>query len=65
MVEFWWWSVQYKAPFKLYGEFEIILKPAYNQYKENMKTVRKGKASYTEKFNTHELSPWCVHSTFD
>ena len=29
-----------------------------------MKTDRKGKASYTEKINTHVLSGWCVHSTF-
>ena len=29
-----------------------------------MKTERKGKASYTEKINTHVPSGWCVHSTF-
>ena len=29
-----------------------------------MKTERKGKASYTEKINTHVPSRWPVHSTF-
>ena len=29
-----------------------------------MKAGRKGKASYTEKINTHVPSGWCVHSTF-
>ena len=29
-----------------------------------MKARRKGKATYTEKINTHVPSGWCVYSTF-
>ena len=29
-----------------------------------MKAREKGKASYTEKLNTHVPSGWCVHRTF-
>ena len=58
---------QFKVPFMLYADFESILKPADEQYKNNMntmKTERKGKASYTKKINTHVPSGWCLHSTF-
>ena len=51
----------------LYADFESILKPVDERYKDRMntmKTERKGKASYTEKINTHVPSGWCVHSTF-
>ena len=58
---------QCKVPFVLYADFESILKPVDEQYREKMnrmKTQRKGKTPYTEKINTHVLSGWCVHSTF-
>ena len=58
---------QFKIPFMLYAEFESILKPVDERYRDRMnttKTQRKGKAPYTEKINTHVPSGWCVHSTF-
>ena len=51
----------------VYADFESILKPVDERYKEKMnrmKAGRKGKASYTEKRNRHVPSGWCVHSTF-
>ena len=51
----------------LYADFESILKPVDERYRDKMNTMkagRKGKASYTEKINTHVPSGWCVHSTF-
>ena len=47
--------------------FESILKAVNERYRYKMNTMkseRKGKASYTEKINTHVLSGWCVHSSF-
>ena len=58
---------QFKAPFMLYADFESILKPVDEQYRDKMNTMkaeRKGKAPYTEKINTYVPSGWCVHSTF-
>ena len=58
---------QFKVPFMLYADFESILKPVDERYRDRMnttKTQRKGKAPYTEKINTHVPSGWCVHSTF-
>ena len=58
---------QFKVPFMLYADFESILKPVDERYKDQMnqlKTERKGKASYTEKLNTHVPSGWCVYSKF-
>ena len=58
---------QFKVPFMLYADFESILKPVDERYRDKMntmKTERKGKAPYTEKINTHVPSGWCVHSTF-
>ena len=51
----------------LYADFESILKPVDERYRDRMntmKTDRKAKAPYTEKINTHVPSGWCVHSTF-
>ena len=50
---------QFKVPFILYVDFEGILKPVNEQYRNRMntmKTEKKGKASYTEKINTHVSS---------
>ena len=58
---------QFKVPFMLYADFENILKPVDERYREKMNTMkaeRKCKAPYTEKINTHVPSGWCVHSTF-
>ena len=58
---------QFNVPFMLYADFESILKPVDERYKEKMnrmKAGRNGKASYTEKKNRHVPSGWCVHSTF-
>ena len=41
---------QFKVPFILYADFESILKPVSEQYRDKMNTMkagRKGKASYT------------------
>ena len=57
---------QFKVPFMLYADFESILKPVDERYRDStntMKTEKKGKAPYTEKINTHVPSGWCVHST--
>ena len=54
-------------PFMLHADFESILKPVDERHRDKMnrmKTERKGKASYTEKINTHIPSGWCVHSSF-
>ena len=56
---------QFKVLFILYVDFEIILKPVDEQYREmmsQMKTRQKNKTPYTEILNAHELSRWCVHS---
>ena len=58
---------QFKVPFMLYSDFESILKPVDEWYRDRintMKTDRKSKASYTGKINTHVPSGWCAHSTF-
>ena len=58
---------QFKVPFMLYADFESILKPVDERYRDKMKQMkaeRKDKASYTEKLNTHVPSGWCVHSKF-
>ena len=55
---------QFKVPFMLYADFESILKPVKERYRDEMsrvKTERLGKASYTEKLNTHVPSGWCVY----
>ena len=58
---------QFKVLFMMYADFESILNPVDDQYRDKMnrtKAGRKGKASYTEKINTHVPSGWCAHSTF-
>ena len=58
---------QFKIPFMLYADFESILKPVDERYRDKMNTMkaeRKGKAPYTEKINTYVQSGWYVHSTF-
>ena len=58
---------QFKVLFMLYADFERILKPVDERYRDKMnrmKAGRKGKASYTEKINKHVQSWWCAHSTF-
>ena len=58
---------QFKVAFMLYADFESILRLVDEVYKDKMnimKAERKGKASYTEKINTHVPSGWCAHSTF-
>ena len=58
---------QFKIPFMLYADFESILKPVDERYRDKLNTVktdRKGKVPYTEKINTHVPSGWCIHSTF-
>ena len=58
---------QFKAPFMLYVDFESILKPVDEWYRDKMnrmKAERKGRAPYTEKISKHIPSGWCVHSTF-
>ena len=45
-----------KVPFMLHADFESILKPVDERYRDRMntmKTDRKAKAPYTEKINTH------------
>ena len=57
---------QFKVPFMLYADFESILKPMDERYKDKinqLKSKRKGE-SYTEKINTHVPSGWCVYSKF-
>ena len=58
---------QFKIPFMLYADFESILKPVDDRYRDKINTIkaeRKGKALYTEKINKHVPFGWCVHSTF-
>ena len=58
---------QFKVPFMLYADFESILKPVEERYKDEMsrmKAERGVEASYTEKLNTHIPSGWCVYSKF-
>ena len=47
---------QLKVPFMLYANFESILKPVNERYRDRMntmKTEKKGKAPYKEKINTN------------
>ena len=58
---------QFKVPFMLYADFESILKPVDERYRDRMntmKTERNGKAPNTEMINAHVASGWCVHNTF-
>ena len=58
---------QFKVPFMLYADFESILKPVDEWYRDKMnrmKAGKNGKAPYTDKINTHVPSGSCVHSTF-
>ena len=58
---------QFKVAFMQYADFQSILKPIDERYRDKMNTMkaeRKGKVLYTEKINTHVPSGWCVHSTF-
>ena len=51
----------------LHADFESILKPVDEQYKDKMnrmKAGRKGKTSYKENISKHIRSGWCVHSSF-
>ena len=46
---------QFKVPFMLYADFESVLKPIDERYREKknkMKVKRKGKASYIKKICT-------------
>ena len=55
-LKFHYGQYQFTVPFILYADFESILKPVDERYKEKMnrmKARRKDKASYTEKINTH------------
>ena len=54
---------EFKVPFMLYADFENILKPVDERYRDKMNTMkaeRKCKAPYTEKINTHVPSGRCV-----
>ena len=58
---------QFKVPFMLHADFENILKPVDERYRDKMnrmKAGKKGEAPCTEKINKHVPSGWCVHSTF-
>ena len=66
-LKFHYGQYKFKVPFILYADFESILKPVDERYRDSlntMKTEKKGKASYTEKININVPSGWCVHSTF-
>ena len=58
---------QFKISYMLCADFESILKPVNERYRDKLNTVKtdgKGKVLYTEKINTHVPSGWCIHSTF-
>ena len=58
---------QFMLPFILCAEFESIVKPVDERYREKMnrmKAGKKGKVPYTEKISTHVQSGRCIHSTF-
>ena len=58
---------QFKVSFMLYADFESILRPADERYKDKMNTMkaeRRGKAPYIEKIKKHVPSGWYIHSTF-
>ena len=56
---------QFKVPFMLYADFESILKPVDERYRDKMNQMKaERKGSYTDKINTHVPSGWCVHSKF-
>ena len=58
---------QFKVPFMMHADFESILRPVDEVYKEKMnimKAKRKDKSSYAEKLNKHIPLGWCVHSAF-
>ena len=54
-------------PYMLYGDFESILKPVDEWYREKMnrvKTERKGKVAYTEKINTCTIRMVCTQHLY-
>ena len=57
---------QFKVPFMLYADFESILKPMDERYKDKMNQLKRERTgnSYTEKVNRHVPSGWCVYSKF-
>ena len=58
---------QFRVPFVLYADFESMLKPVDEKYREKMnqkKAERKGKIPYTEKINAHVRPGWCVRNKF-
>ena len=66
-LKFHYGQYKFKVPFILYTDFESILKPVDERYRDwlnTMKTEKKGKGPYTEKININIPSGWCVHSTF-
>ena len=57
---------QFKVPFAMYADFESILKPMDECYKDRMNQLKAKQTggSYTECINRHVLSGWCVYSKF-
>ena len=57
---------QFKVPFMMYADFESILKPMDERYKEKMNQLKRERVgkSYTERINEHIPSGWCVYSKF-
>lgn len=54
---------QYRSivPFMLYADFESIIRPVDEQYRQKMDQI---KADDTQNINTHVASGWCVNNTF-
>ena len=48
----------------LYADFDSILKPVDEHFREKMNQMKTGKAPYTDKINTHASSECCAVSTF-
>ena len=66
-LKFHYGQYKFKVPFILYADFESILKPVDERYRDSlntMKTEKQGKAPYTEKMKINVPSGWSVHSTF-
>ena len=57
---------QFKVPFAMYANFENILKPMDERYKDRMNQLKAKRTggSYTECINGHTPSGWCVYSKF-
>ena len=66
-VEFYDGQNQFRVPFMMYADFEVILEPIQGPSPDSNQPCAKGTAPtgpYTSEVNQHIPSGWCVYSKF-